>query len=107
MFAVGNNLNRAHNYFQDFWKRFSISFKAQQLQFNRKQKQIKKKKEREKPTWALPGAAHQAHLPAQPSHRASEQLGSARQAGRCSPAAPARATQLAAALLPPLAALLA
>ena len=32
MFAVGNNLNRAHNYFQDFWKRFSILIKAQQLQ---------------------------------------------------------------------------
>ena len=36
MFAIGNNLNRAHNYFQDFWKRFSILIKAQQLQLNRK-----------------------------------------------------------------------
>ena len=47
MFAVGNILNRAHNYFQDFWKRFSIFTKAQQLQLNRKQKQIKKRRERE------------------------------------------------------------
>ena len=43
MFAVGNNLNRAHNYFQDFWKRFSIFNKAQQLQLNRKRKQIRKR----------------------------------------------------------------
>ena len=47
MFAVGNNLNRGHIYFQDFWKRFSILFKAKQLQLNRKQKQ-KSKKKREK-----------------------------------------------------------
>ena len=39
MFAVGNILNRAHNNFQDFWKCFSILFKAKQLQLNRKQKQ--------------------------------------------------------------------
>ena len=31
MFAVGNILNRAHNYFQDYWKRLSIFNKAQQL----------------------------------------------------------------------------
>ena len=42
MFAVGNNLNRAHNYFQDFWKRFSILIKAQQLQLNRKTETDKK-----------------------------------------------------------------
>ena len=53
MYTVGNILNRAHIYFQDFWKRFSIFNKAQQLQLNRKQKQIKKR-ERGKPTWALP-----------------------------------------------------
>ena len=47
MFPVGNNLNRGHIYFQDSWKRFSILFKAQQLQFNRKQKQKSKKRERE------------------------------------------------------------
>ena len=43
MFAVGNILNRAHNYFQDFWKHFSIFNKAQQLQLNRKRKQIRKR----------------------------------------------------------------
>ena len=46
MWAVGNILSRAHNYFQDFWKRFSILIKAQQLQFNRKRK-LKQKKEKE------------------------------------------------------------
>ena len=49
MFAVGNILNRAHNYFQDFWKRFSIFNKAKQLQFNRKQKLIQKKGDRSPP----------------------------------------------------------
>ena len=44
MFAVGNNLNRAHNYFQDFWKRFSIFNKARQLKLNRKTETNKKKK---------------------------------------------------------------
>ena len=43
MFAIGNILNKAHNYFQDFWKRFSIFNKAQQLQLNRKRKQIRKR----------------------------------------------------------------
>ena len=43
MFPVGNNLNRGHIYFQDFWKRFSIFNKAKQLQLNRKQKQNQKK----------------------------------------------------------------
>ena len=46
MFPVGNNLNRGHIYFQDFWKRFSIFNKAKQLQFNRKQK-LNQKKEKE------------------------------------------------------------
>ena len=49
MFAVGNNLNRGHIYFQDFWKRFSILFKPQQLQLNRKQKLNKKRGERSPP----------------------------------------------------------
>ena len=60
MFAVGNILNRAHNYFQDFWKRFSILIKAQQLQLNRKNRN-KSKKERE-PTWALPVLAQPTWL---------------------------------------------
>ena len=47
MFAVGNILNRAHIYFQDFWKRFSILIKAQQLQLNRKT-ETNKKRERGK-----------------------------------------------------------
>ena len=47
MFPDGNNLNRGHIYFQDFWKCFSILSKAKQLQFNRKQKQKSKKRERE------------------------------------------------------------
>mgnify|MGYP000891391923 CR=1 FL=1 len=54
MFAVGNNLNRAHNYFQDFWKRFSILFKAQQLQLIRKT-ETNKKREREREREAHPG----------------------------------------------------
>ena len=32
-----NKTNRAHNYLQDFWKRFTIFNKAQYLQKNRKQ----------------------------------------------------------------------
>ena len=43
MFPAGNNLNRAHIYFQDFWKCFSIFNKAKQLQLNRKQKQNQNK----------------------------------------------------------------
>ena len=62
MFAVGNNLNRAHNYFQDFWKRFRILFKAQQLQLIRKTETNKKKRERGKPTWALPVLAQPTWL---------------------------------------------
>ena len=41
MFTVGNILNRAHNYFQDFWKRFSIFNKATNLQKIEKEKQSK------------------------------------------------------------------
>ena len=44
MFPVGNILNRAYIYFQDFWKCFSIFNKAKQLQLNRKQKQNQKKR---------------------------------------------------------------
>ena len=49
MFPVGNNLNRGHIYFQDFWKCSSILNKAKQLQFNRKQKLNQKKGERSPP----------------------------------------------------------
>ena len=49
MFPVGNNLNRGHIYFQDFWKSFRILSKAKQLQFNRKQKQKSKKEREESP----------------------------------------------------------
>ena len=49
MFPVGNNLNRGHIYFQDFWKCFIILFKAQQLQLNRKQKRKSKKEREESP----------------------------------------------------------
>ena len=62
MFAIGNNLNRAHNYFQDFWKRFSILIKAQQLQLNRKIETIIKERERGKPTSALPVLAQPTWL---------------------------------------------
>ena len=48
MFPIGNNLNRGHIYFQDFWKCSSILNKAKQLQFNRKQK-LNQKKGRKKP----------------------------------------------------------
>ena len=58
MFAVGNILNRAHNYFQDFWKRFSILIKAQQLQLNRKTETNKNKRERGN----LPGRIHSGVL---------------------------------------------
>ena len=62
MFAVGNNLNRAHIYYQDFWKRFSILIKAQQLQFIRKTETNQKKREGShlglscagQPTWLGP-----------------------------------------------------
>src|SRR3954468_15792760 len=60
MFVVGNNPNRAHNYFQDFWKCFSILNKAQQIQLNRKQKQIKKKRGRSPPRPYLCWPAHLA-----------------------------------------------
>ena len=73
MFAIGNNLNRGHIYFQDFWKCSSILNKAKQLQFNRKQKLSQKR--RKKPTWALPGSA-------QPTGSASHPLPRARRQGR-------------------------
>ena len=69
MFAVGNNLNRAHNYFRDFWKCFSILIKAQQLQLNRKRKQIKKRERGRSPPgpylcWpSPPGSAQPTGLP--------------------------------------------
>ena len=55
MFPIGNILNRAYIYFQDFWKCFSIFNKAKQLQLNREQKQNQKKEK--EATWALPGSA--------------------------------------------------
>ena len=67
---------------------------------NETEKKIEKKGERK--AYLAP---HPAHLPAQPSCRSSELLGSTRQAGRCSTATAQRATQLPAALLPPLAVL--
>ena len=72
MFAVGNNPNRAHNYFQDFWKRFSILIKAQQLQLNRKNRNKSKKRERGKPPgphlcWpSPPGSAQPTGLASRP-----------------------------------------
>ena len=84
MRAVRNNPNRAHNYFQDFSKCLSIFNKALKLQKNRKRKQTGKRGRE-----SLPSATQQAHLPAQPSHRSSELLGLARQAGSCSTASTA------------------
>ena len=47
--VVRNNPNRAHNYLQDFWKRFGIFNKAQKLQ----KKTENNLEERERtPTWA-------------------------------------------------------
>ena len=74
MFAVGNILNRAHNYFQDFWKRFSILNKAQQLQLNKKtETNFKKRREGSPPgpylCWpSPPGLAQPTGLA---SHRPS------------------------------------
>ena len=62
MFAVGNILNRAYNYFQDFWKHFSIFNKAQQLQKKIENRNKSKKRERAKPTWALPVLAQPTWL---------------------------------------------
>ena len=76
MFAVGNNLNRAHNYFLDFWKRFSILIKAQQLQLNRKTETNQKKREREAHLGLT--CAGPAHL-ARPSRLACQSSSSSRQ----------------------------
>ena len=75
MFPVGNNLNRGHIYFQDFWKCFSILFKAQQLQLIRKT-ETNQKKERRKPPG--PYLSWPAHL-ARPSRLACESSSSSRQ----------------------------
>ena len=83
MFAVGNILNRAHNYFQYFWKRFSIFNKAQQLQLNRKT-ETNQKRERE-PTWALPVLA-QPPGSAQPAGAASRRPPRARRTRSAWPA---------------------
>ena len=84
MFAVGNILKRAHNYFQDFWKRFSIFNKAQQLQLNRKT-ETNQKKRRKKPTWALPVLA-QPPGSAQPAGAASRRPPRARRTRSAWPA---------------------
>ena len=75
MFAVGNILNRAHNYFQDFWKRFSIFNKAQQLQLNRKSKTNQKKREGSTPG---PYLCWPSHL-ARPSRLACQSSSTSRQ----------------------------
>ena len=88
MFAVGNILNRAHNYFQDFWKRFSILFKAQQLQLIRKtetNKERERERERGKPTRALPMLA-QPPGSAQPTGSASRRPPRARRTRSAWPA---------------------
>ena len=58
MFAVGNILNRAQLYFQDFGKCFSIFNKAKQLQLNRKI-ETNQKRERE---GSPPGSAQPTGL---------------------------------------------
>ena len=68
MYTIGNILNRAHIYFQDFWKRFSIFNKAQQLQLNRKTK-TNQKREREREAHLGLTCAGPAHL-ARPSRLA-------------------------------------
>ena len=47
MWAVGNNLNRAYDYFQDFCKGLTIFNKATNLQKKRK-KEYKRERERER-----------------------------------------------------------
>ena len=76
MFPVGNNLNRGHIYFQDFWKHFSIFNKAQHLQLNRKTETIRKK-ERDGSHLGLT-CAGPAHL-ARPSRLACQSSSSSRQ----------------------------
>src|SRR4051812_30909916 len=95
IFLAGNIPTKDQMKFGEFRSWFSIFNKSTKLQKNRKRKLNRKH---------LPGACQPAHLPAQPSCRASELLGLARQARRCSTASSARATQLAAALLHLLAA---
>ena len=81
MRAVRNNPNRAHNYLQDFWKRFSIFNKAQRWQLNRKTETNQKKRERE---------AHLGLTCAGPAHLARP----SRLAASCRPP-PARKTRSA------------
>ena len=85
MFAVGNILNRAQNYFQDFWKRFSILNKAQQLQLNRKNRNKSKKGREGSPPgpylcWPSPPGS------AQPTGLASRRPPPARRTRRAWPA---------------------
>ena len=68
MFPDGNNLNRGHIYFQDFWKCFSILIKAQQLQLNRKTETYKKRERGKLPgpylCWPSPPGSAQPTGPA-------------------------------------------
>ena len=79
MFHAGNIPTKDQVQFGDFWSCLGIFRNATNLN-------IKKTETKEK---VLPGATQQAHLPAQPSHRSSELLGLARQAGSCSTASTA------------------
>ena len=54
MWAVGNNLNRAYDYFQDFCKCLTIFIKALKLQKNRERVTNRKERER-KARGHLPG----------------------------------------------------
>ena len=76
MLAVGYILNRAHNYFQDSWKCFSILIKAQQLQLNRKSKTNQKREREGSPPG--PYLCWPSHL-AQPSRLACQSSSTSRQ----------------------------
>jgi len=68
VWAVRNNPNRAHNYLQDFWKRFTIFNKAQYLQKNRKQEITQSNL-----TWTYL-EAHQGYQPTCAAHYCLAQL---------------------------------
>ena len=80
MFHVGNIPTKDQVQFGDFWNVLGIFRNSTNLQ-NKNRNRNKGKKL----TWRHP----EAHLPAQPSHRSSELLGLARQAGSCSTASTA------------------
>ena len=68
MWAIRNNPKRAHNYLQDFWKRFSIFRKALNFTENRKQ-EIKQSNL----TWTYL-EAHQGYQPTCAAHYCAAQL---------------------------------